>query len=500
MDYDHIIRSIILTFHYFFLVFTIAIIGGYVILAIFSSKETMDYLKKNSFVHHKDLIKSPIAPSISIIAPAYNESLNIVENVRSLLSTHYVNYDVIIVNDGSKDDSLEKLINAYDLEKVEYLINKKVPTQELREGVFKSKNPAFDKLIVVDKQNGGKADALNCGINMSESKYIACIDVDCLLLEDSLQRMVKPFLEHTDRKVIASGGVIRIANACKIEDGKLLEVNFPDKWIERAQILEYLRAFLLGRMAWARLNGLLVISGAFGLFDKEIAIEVGGYDTKTVGEDMEIIVRMRAYMEERKEEYKVAYIPDPLCWTEAPDDRKILISQRNRWTRGTIETLKMHKKIGMNYKYRVLGLLSFPYWFIFERMAPIVEVTGILYFLFLVWYQSISWSFVLGLFLLAYLFSLLFSFVAIFTEEFTYHQYKNKGIGLKLVLTIILEPFILHPLVLYAAMRGNWDYYFNKNKKWGVMVRKGLAKTKLDKLKKIKNIKKIIPRKNDKKD
>lgn len=477
MDFDQILRSILLTFHYFFLVFTVLIIGSYIILAIFSSKETIDYLKKNSFVYHKDLLNSSIAPSISIIAPAYNESLNIVENVRSLLSTHYVNYDVIIVNDGSKDDSLEKLIKAYDLEKVEYLINKKIPTKDLREGVFKSKNPAFDKLIVVDKQNGGKADALNCGINISESKYLACIDVDCLLLEDSLQRMVKPFLEYTDRKVIASGGVIRIANSCKIEDGKLIEVNFPDKWLERVQILEYLRSFLLGRMAWARLNGLLVISGAFGLFDKEIAITVGGYDTTTVGEDMEIIVRMRKHMEEQNLKYKVAYIPDPLCWTEAPDDKKILISQRNRWTRGTIETLKMHKNIGLNYKYRALGLLSFPYWFVFERMAPIIEVVGMIYFIFLVIYQQLSWSFVLGLFLLAYLFSLLFSFVAVFTEEFTYHQYKKKGIGFKLVLTILLEPFILHPIVLYAAIRGNIDFYFNKNKKWGVMVRKGLTKS-----------------------
>ncbi|WP_053975195.1 glycosyltransferase family 2 protein [Polaribacter dokdonensis] len=476
MEFNQILRFILLFFHYFFLVFTMLIVGSYIILAIFSSKETVEYLKKNSFVYHKGLLNSSIAPSISIIAPAFNESLNIVENVRSLLSLHYVNYDVIIVNDGSTDDSLQRLIIAYDLERIEYLINKKIPTKSLRSGVFKSKNPAFEKLMVVDKENGGKADALNFGINISEGTYLACIDVDCLLMADSLQRMVKPFLEYTDKKVIASGGVIRIANACKIEDGKLLAVDFPNKWIERVQILEYLRSFLLGRMAWARLNGLLVISGAFGMFDKEIAIKVGGYDTTTVGEDMEVIVRMRKYMEEENLPYKVAYIPDPLCWTEAPDDRKILISQRNRWTRGTIETLKMHRNIGLNYKYRVLGLLSFPYWFVFERLAPIIEVLGMLYFLFLVVYQPLNWTFVVGLFLLAYLFSLIFSFVAVFTEEFTYHQYKKKGIGLKLVLTIFLEPFILHPLVLYAAIKGNIDYYFNKNKKWGVMVRKGLSK------------------------
>ncbi len=452
------------------------VITSYILLAIFSTKETISYLKKNSFVNYSDILSSKIAPSISIIAPAYNESLNIVDNVRSLLSAHYVNYDVIIVNDGSKDDSLEKLIETYQLVKVDYLINERIKTQPLRAGVFKSTNPAFEKLIVVDKENGGKSDALNLGLNISNNEYVACIDVDCLLLEDSLQKMVKPFLEYTDRKVIASGGVIRIANSCVIENGKLIEVNFPDKLIERMQILEYFRAFLLGRMAWSRLNGLLVISGAFGMFDKEIAIKVGGYDVKTVGEDMEIVVRMRRHMEENKEKYKVAYIPDPLCWTEAPDNYKIFISQRNRWTRGTIETLKEHKKIGFNRKYGVLGMLSFPYWFFFERMAPIIEVLGIIYFILLVIFRDIRWDFALSFFLAAYLSSIIFTVFAIFSEELTYHQYKKKGTGKKLIITAFLEPLLLHPFSLYAALKGNFDYYFNKNIKWGAMTRKGLSK------------------------
>lgn len=297
----NITSTIIDSLDFIFFGFAIAAVTSYIILAIISAFETVNYMKKNSFVNYTEILSSSISPSISIIAPAYNESLNIVENVRSLLSNHYVNYDVIIINDGSKDDSLEKLIAAYDLVKVDYLINNQLPTKPLRQGVFKSTNPAFEKLIVVDKENGGKADALNFGLNISTNKYVACIDVDCLLLEDSLQKMIKPFLESTDEKVIAAGGVIRIANSCKIKDGKLLDINLPKSSIVKAQILEYLRAFLLGRMAWSKLNGLLVISGAFGLFDKKIALEVGGYDTKTVGEDMEIIVRMRRYMEEKKQ-------------------------------------------------------------------------------------------------------------------------------------------------------------------------------------------------------
>lgn len=468
-----IIMSII---HYFFLVFSFFAILSYVVLAIISAIETIEYVKKNSFVNYKEILSSTFSPSISIIAPAYNESLNIVENVRSLLSSHYVNYDVIIVNDGSKDDSLSRLIEAYDLIQIDHYINEQIKTKPLRNGIYKSTNPAFDKLIVVDKENGGKADALNMGLNISKNKYVACIDVDCLLLEDALQKMIKPFLETTDAKVIAAGGVIRIANSCTVKDGKLFDVNFPKSWLEQGQILEYLRAFLLGRMAWSRLNGLLVISGAFGLFDKKIAIKVGGYDTNTVGEDMEIIVRMRRYMEDQKQKYKVAYIPDPLCWTEAPDNYKTFISQRNRWTRGTIETLKKHHKIGFNPKYKALGLISYPYWFFFERMAPIIEIAGIIYFGLLIVLQEVRWDYAFAFLILAYLFSVLFSIVAIVSEELTYHQYKKKSTGLKLVMIAFLEPFVNHPAILYSAIKGNIDYYFNKKIQWGHMTRKGMTK------------------------
>jgi cellulose synthase/poly-beta-1,6-N-acetylglucosamine synthase-like glycosyltransferase len=470
-------QIILLIIHYFFLIFSISAITSYIVLGIISAVETIGYMKKNSFVNYKEILSSTFSPSISIIAPAYNESLNIVENVRSLLSNHYVNYDVIIVNDGSKDDSLEKLIQAYDLIQIDVPINNQIKTKPLRGGVYKSTNPAFDKLTVVDKENGGKADALNMGLNISKNKYVACIDVDCLLLEDALQKLIKPFLEETDSQVIAAGGVIRIANSCTIKDGKLLDVNFPKKWLEQGQILEYLRAFLLGRMAWSRLNGLLVISGAFGLFDKKIAIEVGGYDTNTVGEDMEIIVRMRRHMQDMKLKYKVAYIPDPLCWTEAPDNYKTFISQRNRWTRGTIETLKKHRKIGFNRKYFSLGLLSYPYWFIFERMAPIVEVAGIVYFGVLIYFDYVRWDYSLSFILLAYTFSILFSIVAIISEELTYHQYKKKGMGLKLVIISFLEPIVNHPFILYSAIKGNIEYYFFKKHEWGTMTRKGMGNT-----------------------
>jgi cellulose synthase/poly-beta-1,6-N-acetylglucosamine synthase-like glycosyltransferase len=474
------IQILIYVINIIFIVYSFTAAGFYVILSALSLFETITYFRKNSYVDYRQILSSTVSPSISIIAPAYNESLNIVNNVRSLLSNYYVNYDVTIINDGSTDDSLEKLIEAYDLECIDYLINEQIKTQPLRAGVFKSTNPAFEKLTVIDKENGGKADALNLGLNMIKSDYVVCIDVDCLLLQDALLKMIKPFLETTKTKVIAAGGVIRIANSCIVKNGRLLTVNFPKKLIEKTQVLEYIRAFLLGRMGWSRLNGLLIISGAFGLFDRKITIEVGGYDTNTIGEDLEIIVRMRMHMEEQKLKYKMAFIPDPLCWTEAPDNCKAFISQRNRWTRGTIETLRKHRKIGLNYKYRLLGLLSYPYWFLYERMGPVIETMGIVYLTILVVFQKLRWDYAFVLFILAYLFTVLFSLLAIITEEHTFNQYKKKGTGYKIILTLLLEPFTLHFLILYAAIRGNWDYLFNKNKRWGTMNRKGFQKSKVN--------------------
>jgi cellulose synthase/poly-beta-1,6-N-acetylglucosamine synthase-like glycosyltransferase len=320
-------------------------------LGVYSAKEMIYYLRKNKFVDYRNILASPFAPSLSILAPAYNEENTILENVKSLMSLHYNNFEVIIINDGSKDKTLETLIENFGLYKIPFAYNDKVSTKAVR-GVYKSTIASWNKLVVVDKENGGKADAINVGINVSQYGIFACIDVDCIIEQDGLLKMIKPFLEHTESRVIATGGVVRIANSCDVEDGKISKVNLPDKFLPRVQVLEYFRAFLLGRMAWSRLDGLLLISGAFGFFDKEIAIIVGGYNHATVGEDMELTVRMRKYMEQQNKKYLVPFIPDPLCWTEAPESSKILSRQRNRWARGTIETLLMHKDIFFNPKYR----------------------------------------------------------------------------------------------------------------------------------------------------
>lgn len=470
MNWGNIIFDILT---YFMFGYSVVLLGSYIFIGTYSIGETKDYLNKNSFTDFRVLASSPYAPSVSILAPAYNEAANIIANVRSLLAIYYSNMEVIILNDGSKDDSLEKLIEAYNLERIEYYVQYQIPSKEVR-GVYKSKDPVYHKLIVVDKVNGGKADALNVGVNIASKDYIICIDVDCVLEQDAILKMVKPFLEEKDEKIIASGGVVRIANSCVIENGKLVKVHLPKQYLPRLQSLEYIRAFLLGRMAWARLNGLLIISGAFGVFDKEIVIKCGGYDHNTVGEDMELVVRMRRYMEEQNLKYRVTYIPDPLCWTEAPSSFEILRRQRNRWARGTYETLKAHSIMFFNPKYRLLGMLSYPYWFFFELCAPIIEFVGFVFFLFQASFGLIEWNFFIAFFSFILSFSYLYSSFSIFMEAITYNQYKRKKEVLKLLLTAFSEPFVFHPFVVWSAIEGYIDLIL-KEKSWGEMTRTGLG-------------------------
>jgi cellulose synthase/poly-beta-1,6-N-acetylglucosamine synthase-like glycosyltransferase len=457
------------------MVYAITIFCAYFFLAFVSVKELLRNYHSAKITNYDAILSSPFAPLITVIAPAFNESLTIVENIKALLGLYYPSFEIIIVNDGSKDNTLQKTIDAYDLEKVPYAIDYKIPCQEIL-GIYKSKRKAYSNLTVIDKRNGGKADALNSGINIAKGDYFISIDVDSIIDPHALNKLIKPFFEETDQKVIAVGGVIQIANSCKIEDGQMVEVNVPDKFLPKCQVVEYNRSFLLGRMAWSRLDGLLLISGALGLFDKEVVIACGGYYTKTVGEDMELVVRMRKYMADQKMKYKVIYISDPLCWTEAPSSLKILGRQRNRWTRGTIDTIFLHRKIFLNPKYGFMGMVSHPYWVFFEWLAPVIEVLGILYFIAIAAFGEPNWPFFMVMLCFVYFFAITFSIYAILFDHLVYHRYKKRKMIIKLILTAWIEPILYHPLVVYWGIRGNIDYFIRRKKTWGKMTRTGFAK------------------------
>lgn len=458
-----------------FFVFTVVLFALFTIMGYLSTRNSIHYRNKNSFGDMSKIMASPLAPSITIIAPAFNEGLTIVDNIRSLLSLRYVNYEVMVVNDGSKDDTLQKMIDAYDLEKIDCKIDPNWKSKPIR-GVYKSKQRSFSKLTVVDKENGGKSDALNTGMALSENQYVGCIDVDCLLLPDALLHVVKSFYQRSEKRVIAVGGVIRVANSCKIAGGQLEEIRLPTNWLARFQLLEYTRSFILGRMAWGRIDSLLIISGAFGFFDREIALAVGGYDTDTVGEDMEIVFKMRRYMHDCRVPYTIEYIPDSLCWTEVPEDLKIFMNQRDRWARGNLETLFKHKDMFFNSKFGRLGLLSYPYWFFYEWLAPLLEFFGLFTVILFAYLGILNWEFFLAITATVYMFAVMFSFYAILWDVYSYNEYKKTKDILTLMGCALIEPFIFHPIVVWAAVRGNFKKLFGVKSGWGSQVRKGFAK------------------------
>ena len=454
---------------------TLVLFSTYLLLGIHSALALRRYLRKNSYVNYNTLVLSPLSPRITIIAPAFNESKTIIDNVRTLLSLYYNNFEVVVVNDGSTDNTFEKIKEAYDLVRVNYYFDYRIPCERIR-GVYKSKDPAYNRLTIIDKNNGGKADSLNAGINISRSNLIVTIDADSIIESDSILKLVKPFLEEKDKKVIGTGGVIRIVNSCEVERGHIRQINLPKKFLPRLQVLDYTRAFLLGRMAWSNLDGLMLISGAMGMFDRETVIKAGGYSIKTVGEDMELVLRMRRYMAEHKENYEVTYIPDPLCWTEVPSDLKSMRKQRTRWTRGLIESLWSHRKMMLNSHYGRLGLLGYPYWLIFEWAAPLIAFLGFVYTIFLAITGALNLPFFLLLFLFVYSFAVSLTTWAVLFEEITFHKYRRKRDVLMLIGTAMLEPFF-YPVHTYFAVRGNLEALRGK-KGWGTAERSGFDKKK----------------------
>jgi biofilm PGA synthesis N-glycosyltransferase PgaC len=472
--YSFLFYLIMEIFGLLFLVLSFSVIVIYFILMALSALEMRDFLRKNRFADYGDIITSPIAPGVSILAPAYNEGQSIVQNAQSLLSLHYGKFEVILINDGSKDDTLDKLIQSFELEKTDYAYFPEIETKPVR-GIYRSKNMSYRRLTVIDKENGGKADALNTGINIASLEILACIDVDCILSSESITRMVRPFMEETNRKVIAVGGVIGIANNCDVQDGTVTKYRVPETTLGKFQVIEYFRAFLMGRMAWSRVNGLMLISGAFGFFRKDLVRAVGGYFPKTVGEDMELVVRMRRYMDEQKIPHKVGFVPDPLCWTEVPESEEVLSRQRNRWIRGTIETLQLHQALRLNPKYGILGMVSYPFWSIFEKAAPILETAGILYTVILLVIGDFSTVYFVALLLMMYLLSLLVSSFSVLYEQIAFNHYKDKKDLRRLIWMIITEPFLVHPKIVFWGLMGHIDFIKGKGG-WGSMIRTGFKK------------------------
>ena len=431
------------------------------------------FLRKESYTDYKVIVGSELAPGVSVIAPAFNEGLTIISNVRSLLTFDYPKYEVIIINDGSTDDTLEKVIKEFSLVKIDFAYDIKIASKPIR-GIYKSTDDAYAKLVIVDKENGkSKADATNAGINIASFPYFLCTDVDCILHEQTLQKLIRPIMEEENHRVIATGATLRMANSCEIDKGVIIKIKAPRPFLARFQELEYIRSFVLGKMGWSYINCVPNVSGGLGMFDKEIAIKAGGYDPASFGEDMELLMRMNRYVHDNKIKAAVRYIPVTLCWTEGPTSLRVFMRQRTRWGRGLFQLMVTHRKMLLNPRYGRIGMVMFPYNFLFELMAPFVESIGVIYYILLAVFGLVNWPYAIILLIFVYSFAVMISTLAVLWDQLTFQYYKTWTDVVRIASMVFIEMILYHPLIVIFALRGYFFQIFNRKHTWGNMQRRG---------------------------
>lgn len=409
---------------------------------------------------------SSLEPPISLIVPAYNEEATIAASIRSMLQLEYPSFEIVVVNDGSRDGTLQVLRDEFDLAPFPEAYRVSIPTTPIR-GIYRSLE--HRSLRVIDKANGGKADALNAGINAARSPLFCVVDADSVLQRDSLHRVVRPFLE--DPTTIACGGTIRIANGCRVSEGFVEEVGMPRSWLARVQIVEYLRAFLFGRLGWSPMNAMLIVSGAFGLFRRTVVIEAGGYRTDTVGEDMELIVRLHRWCRMARRPYRIVFVPDPICWTEAPESLSVLRSQRMRWQRGLLESLAANRRLLFHPRGGAPGWLAFPVMLLFEALGPLIEVIGYGFMIVTLAVGATSWP-AFGAFMVAAVgMGLLLSACALMLEELSFRLYRRPRDLAALVGAMLLESFGCRQLTAWWRLRAIGTWVSRRPGRWGEMTR-----------------------------
>lgn len=439
----------------------------YFAIMLFSFGHIRNIYRRAAFSQYNTLSGSELVPPVSLLVPSYNEELTIIENVRCLMTLNYPSYEVIVINDGSADRTLEVLIEEYELVR---LVNPEfrgtIPTQSIR-GVYH--NDKYPHLLVIDKENGGKADSLNAGINLSQYPLISSIDADSLLEKDALIRMARMYMENPE-ETVAIGGDVRIANGCTIENGTVKEVSLPRQMWPMFQSIEYLKAFLGGRIGWSRMNGLIIVSGAFGLFRKDYVIAVGGYRGGYPGEDMNIIIKLHRYMLENKLKYRIAFCPEAVCWTQAPDSYHILSNQRKRWGRGNLKNMIENKDMVFNPRYKIMGLLTMPYNVIFEALNPYFKITGLLALIGYVMMDMTHWHVLVVFGLVNVLSGYLLSVGALLLEEMAFRRYPKLSDLSKMLLFSALKFLGYHQLGGLWRIQGHIQYLQNNNT-WGTMTR-----------------------------
>jgi cellulose synthase/poly-beta-1,6-N-acetylglucosamine synthase-like glycosyltransferase len=446
-------------------------VGIYLWFTLVAWRRLAAFRRARAYAALDEIFASPFAPYVSVVLPAYNEEAGIVASATSLLDLRYPRHEVIVINDGSTDGTLERLREAFDLIPVREALRSRIPSQPLR-GAYVSRRRR--NLWVLDKPNGGKADALNAGINAASHPYFCAVDADAILEEDSLLRLVKPVIDDPDL-IAAAAGIVRIANGATVAHGRILDFRLPRSGLAVMQVVEYFRAFLIGRVGWDNVGGLLIVSGAFGLFRRDLVEAVGGYTHGMVGEDVELVARLHAHLRKRGEPYRIAFVPEPTCWTEAPEDLRTLGNQRRRWARGLGETLWRHRRMIGNPRYGVVGLVALPYFLVFEFLGSVLELTGIAIVVVALLVGAVSVAFFVTFTVVAVLLWILLSFSAILLEEYAIRRYRNGADIARLVLFSVFESFGYRQLNAWWRCRA-WVDLARGRKEWGTMQRRGLER------------------------
>ena len=420
---------------------------------------------------------SPLTPGVSIIAPAFNEEVTIIDNVHSLMQIDYPNYEIVIVNDASTDRTMELLIENFNLVEIPYDVAMKVPSKPIKR-VLKSTDERYSKLVVVDKEHGGrKSDGSNAGINVCSHKYFVCTDVDCIVEPMALYRMMW-LVVTSPVPMIGVSATMLMSNGCTVEDGRVSEAMVSLRPIPLFQQLEYMRSFLIGKLGWSTINALPNISGGFGLFDTDVVVKSGGYDQTSMAEDVDMLLRMVTYMKNSGQDFRVAQVPKVCCWTEGPSDLKPLYRQRTRWARGLFEIVSHHRKLFFNPHYGPIGAYTLPYIFMFEFIAPVIEASGFLFMIWLFFIGGISWDTAWIIFLMIYTFAI---FMAVCVLYFDYsaqavNWHGTKRNYLRLALGAVIEPFVYHPIITYCSVVGYSQFLFNTGSVWKPIARRGVKK------------------------
>lgn len=453
------------------LLYFVLVNGVYLSLLLAAVRELYRHLGEIRQEDRKRLLASELWPSLSIIVPAHNEQATICSSVHALLALEYPEVEILVINDGSSDDTLSALREAFDLTPVHDVTWERLPTQPLRD-LYRSRS--HPQLIVADKVNGGKVDALNMGLNLATGTLFCAIDADTLLDPDTLGRIIRPFL--ADPSVVAAGGTLHVANGVTLQHNRVISAKVSANLLVGIQTVEYLRAFFFGRLGWNRVGGNLVIAGAFGLFRSDAVRAVGGYTAGAEGEDMDLVLKLRRRSCEQRVNHRVVFVPDAVAWTEVPSEMTSLRAQRQRWHRGLADSLLRHRAIFLNPKYGSAGLVAYPYFFLVELCSPVVELLGVLALAVALARGSLNVNFALLFFLVAYGFGLVMSMCAILVDDIGMCRYRRLRDRMLLICWAAAEWFGFRQFTVIWRVWGLVQFVRGKSQ-WGPMRRRGFPES-----------------------